>query len=243
MRRVRMTAGLAVAACALAVSAPAAFAHSFTASIPRREVSEATPGKLKVVGVGSQSFKFGPVHIVCEKASGKGLATEESSATLKFTSKYQECNTLIKVGTEPALLKTKLKTPVELSFHANGFAEVGTEGEESSAEVGGGAAEWKVAGIKCLLSWPAQTVPVKAIPQPEKEYTAAIFTDTEAENSHLRAFPTGKQHKLTVGAEFKNMEFDFEEGQCSEFKHPEAKTASYDGSFEVELGGGNLSWE
>lgn len=243
MRRVRMTVGLVMAVCALALSASAALAHNFTASIAGKELSEATPGKLKVVSVGEQYFKFGPVHIYCEKASAKGLVTEEVSQSLKLTAKYNDCGTSIKVGPEPAVLKTKLKDPIEFSLHANGFAETGAEGGEASAEVGGGAVEWKIAGIKCLISWPSQTVPVAAIAKPEGEYTAAIFSDIEVEKTHLKAFPSGKQHKLQIAAEFKNMEFSFEEGQCSEFKRPEAKTGAYDGTLEAEVAGGNLGWE
>ncbi len=235
--------GVAVAACALAVSAPAAFAHSFTASIAGKELSEATPGKVKAVGIGTQSFAFGPVKITCEKAAAKGLVTAASSETLKLTAKYSTCGTAIKVGGEVASLKTKLVDPVEYSLHANGFAETGAEGEEASAEVGGGTVEWKIGGIKCLISWPSQTVPVKAIAKPEGEYTAAIFSNTEAANGHLKAFPGGIQHKLLVSAEFKKMEFSFEEGECSEFKHPEAKTGSYIGAIEAEVAGGNLGFE
>jgi|SRR5665213_598919 len=243
MRRVRMTAGVAVAVCALAASAPAAFAHSFTASIAGKELSEATPGKLKVVGLGEQKFAFGPVKITCEKAAAKGLVTAASSESLKLTAKYNTCSTAIKVGAEPASLKTKLAGPIEYSIHANGFAETGAEGEEASAEVGGGSAEWKIGGIRCLIDWPAQTVPVKAIAKPEGEYTAAIFSNTEVANGHLKAFPGGEQHKLQIAAEFKKMEFSFEEGECSEFKHPEAKTGSYLGVMEAEVIGGNLGFE
>jgi hypothetical protein len=243
MRRVSMAAGLAVAVCALAGSAPAALAHSFTASIAGKELSEATPGKVKGIGIGSQVFKFGPVKIECEKATNKGQVTAESSATLKLTAKYGACGTAIKVGSEPASLRTRLVDPVEYVFHANGFAETGAEGEETSAEVGGGSVEWKIAGIKCLISWPSQTVPVHAIGKPELEYDAALFSGGELENTHLRQFPSGKQHTLLIKAEFKNMEFSFEEGQCSEFKHPEAKTGSFIGTVEEQLANGNIGWE
>jgi hypothetical protein len=228
---------------ALAVSASAALAHSFTASIAGKELSEETPGKIKGAGVGTQSFKFGPVHIMCEKSQTKGLASEESAATLKLTAKYGGCATAIKVGSEPATLKTRMIDPLEFGIHANGFVETGAEGEETSAEVGGGAVEWKISGIKCFIEWPAQTVPVKAIVKPEGEYVAAIFTNEEVESTHLKAFPSGKQHKLRIAFEMKNMEFSFTEGECSEFKHPEAKTGAYAGTLEEEVAGGNLGFE
>jgi hypothetical protein len=243
MRRVRITLGLAVAVCAVAFSATAALAHTFTASIAKKTISEATPGKVKGGGVGPQAFKFGPVHMTCESAGTKGLVTEEASATLKIVARYHGCATSIKVGAEPALLKTRFLAPVEYSFHANGFAETGTEGEEGSVEIGGGSAEMKITGIKCLISWPAQTVPMRAITQPEEQYSAALFTNEEVASTHLKAFPTGFQRQLQISTEFKNMEFSFEEGECSEFRQPEAKTGSYKGVLHEELAGGNLGWE
>jgi hypothetical protein len=238
-----MILGFTAAVCVLAFSATAALAHNFKASIVGKELSEATPGKIKGVGVGPQTFKFGPLKMTCETAKTKGPATASVSETLKIVATYKGCEAEVKIGLEPALLKAGIKEPIEYSFHANGFAETGTEGEEGSAEIGGGAAEVKVSGIKCVISWPAQTVPMHAIGKPELEYTAAIFSNTEISNTHLRAFPSGFQHELLISAEFKNMEFDFEEGQCSEFRHPESKAGSYSGVLHEELGGGNLSWE
>jgi hypothetical protein len=243
MRRVRITLGLVVAVSAVALSATAALAHNFTAGIAKKTISEATPGKVKGGSVGPQAFKFGPIHMTCESAGTKGVVTQEVSTTLKVVARYHGCATSIKVGAEPALLKTRFLAPVEYSFHANGFAETGTEGEEGSVEIGGGAAEMKITGIKCVISWPAQTVPMKAITLPEEQYSAALFTNEEVASTHLKAFPTGFQHQLQISAEFKNMEFSFEEGECSEFKHPEAKTGSYTGVLHEELAGGNLGWE
>jgi hypothetical protein len=243
MTRVRITLGLVAAVCAVALSATAAMAHNFTASIAKKTLSEATPGKIKGGSVGVQAFKFGPVHINCESATDKGLIAEEASQTLKIVARYHTCATTIKVGAEPATLKTRFLEPIEYSFHANGFAETGTEGEEGSVEIGTGEAEMKIAGIKCLIGWPAQTVPMRAIALPEEQYSAALFTNEEVANTHLKAFPTGFQHELQISTEFKNMEFDFEEGQCTEFKHPEAKTGSYAGVLHEELAGGNLGWE
>jgi hypothetical protein len=243
MRRVRITLGLMAAVCAVAFSATAALAHTFTASIAKKTISEATPGKLKGGSVGPQAFKFGPIHTTCESAGTKGIVTEEASPTLKVVASYHGCSTAIKVGAEPATLKTRFLKPVEYSFHANGFVETGTEGEEGSVEIGSGSAELKIAGIKCLIEWPSQTVPMKAINKPEEQYSAALFSNEEVVSTHLKAFPTGFQKELQISTEFKNMEFSFEEGECSEFKHPEAKTGSYRGVLHEELAGGNLSFE
>jgi hypothetical protein len=243
MRRVRITLGLAVAVCALAFSATAAIAHTFKAGIVGKTLSEATPAKIKGIGVGVQTFAFGPVHITCESVTTKGFATEEEAEALKILAKYSKCVTAIKVGAEPANLKTRIVQPVEYSFHASGFVATGTEGEEGSAEIGGGAVELKVSGIKCLISWPAQTVPTRAIANPEGVYTSAIFSNEEIANPHIRPFPSGFQHELTISTELKNMEFNFEEGQCAEFKNPNGKAGIYRGVLHEEVAGGNLSWE
>jgi hypothetical protein len=233
MRRVRMTFGVTVAACAVAVGAPAALATSFTAGI------EATPGKIKGGGVGPQLFKFGPVHITCETANAKGLATSPSFETLKLTAKYGSCTTAIKVGAEPATLRTRMLKPIEYNFHANGLVETGAEGEEGSLELGSGEAEWKISGIRCFISWPAQTVPIKH----RTFVPAAIFSNVSVANSHPKAFPSGFQNKLQIAAEFKNMIFSFTEGECAEFKHPEANTGSYEGTLLEEVAAGNLGFE
>jgi hypothetical protein len=101
----------------------------------------------------------------------------------------------------------------------------------------------KISGIKCLISWPSQTVPMKALKRPEEQYSAALFSNEEVANTNLKAFPTGFQRKLLISTEFKNMTFTFEEGECSEFKVPEAKTGSYTGVLREEVGAGNLGWE
>jgi hypothetical protein len=243
MRRVRITLVAVFALCALALSATAALAHEFIANSAHKTISEATPGKLKGGSVGTQEIKFGPIHITCESATTKGTVAAEHAQVLKVVAKYKGCETSVKVGPEPGQLKTRFLAPVEYGFHANGFAETGTEGEEGTVEIGTGAAELKISGIKCIISWPAQTVPMRAIANPEAEYTAAMFSNEEVASTHLKAFPTGFQRKLQISTEFKNMEFSFEEGECAEFKHPEAKTGSYRGVLHEELTGGNLGWE
>jgi hypothetical protein len=238
-----MTLGLVAGVCALAVGAASATAHQFTASAVGKTLSEAEPGKTKGSSVGEQEFKFGAVHVTCESASTKGLVIAATSPTLKVVAKYTRCKTAIKVGAEPATLKTKFTAPVEYQFHANGFGETGTEGEEGSVDIGKGSAELKVSGIKCLVSWPAQTVPLKAEKKPEGEYTAAVYSNENVPSENLKKFPSGLQQKLVIGVAFKGMEFSLEEGQCEEFAKTEGKSAQYNGILRQELTGGNLGFE
>ena len=177
------------------------------------------------------------------KREHPGLVGATTSETLKVVAKYKKCATAIKVGAEPASLRTKFVAPVEYQFHANGFAETGTEGEEGSVEIGEGAAEIKISGIKCLVTWPAQTVPLKAEKKPQGEYTAAVYSNEEAPTTKLKKFPTGFQKKLVIGVAFKNMQYSLSEGQCEEFARTEGKSGKYTGVLNEELVNGNLSFE
>jgi hypothetical protein len=244
MRSVRMTLGLAAALCALGATSASALAHEFVSSVAGKTISEAEPAKTKTTSLGSQTFTFGAIKITCLTANGKGLVIAASQSTLKTTMKYHYCSTAIKVGPEPASLPTRFSSAVEYNFHANGFAETGTEGEEESAvEIGSGTAEMKVSGIKCVVSWPAQFVPVKAETKPEKEYTAAVYSNTEVATEKLKAFPTGFQKKIDIAMNFKGMEFSLEGSTCEGFKNTGSKSGYSSGIVLEEVINGNLSWK
>ena len=243
MRSVKMTLGLAAALCALGAGSASALAHEFTASITGKTITEAEPAKTKGKNVGAQAFTFGAIKVTCTSATTKGIVIAGSQPTLKTTARYNHCTTAIKVGPEPAGLPTHFLAPVEYNFYANGFAGVGTEGEEESAvEIGSGSAELKVSGIKCIVSWPAQVVPIKAEEKPEKEYTAAVYSDNLVANEHLKKFTTGKQSKLVIANNFRGMEYEIEGATCEGFKKPEGKSAKYAGTLEEEVINGNLGW-
>jgi hypothetical protein len=256
MRSVKITFGLVAAIGALALSASSALAHNFNAHIEGQTITEATPGKLKGVGVGNQHFKFGAIKINCPVLTlSKSVVVEEHPEKLKVVAKYKSgkanepetgCETQIKVGGEPSGLPTKFKTPVEYLFNANGIeGEVGTEFEgtesEGAVEVGASAAEIKVAGISCIVSWPAQKIPLKFKKVPLE---IASFSLEEVPNSHVKKFPSGFQKKLLITADFEKMEWSFSEGaRCEEFKTTEGTNGSYEGAFLEEVVNGDLTWE
>lgn len=245
-----MTLGLVAGVCALSVGAASASAHNFSATIVGKTISPAEPGKLKGKADGVQKFTFGPVKISCPAATTAGSVTEESPTILKITAKYKAgsainretgCETAIKVGAEPAGLPTKFVKPIEFAFNANGIeGEVGAEGEEGSVEVGANSAEIKIGGLKCVINWPSQKIPltIKKVPT-----EVASFSTEEVANEHIKLFPSGFQKQLLISPKFSKMEYSFEEGECSEFKNTEGKNGTYEGTLKEELIKGNLSWQ
>lgn len=207
-------------------------AHEFIGSVGK---------KSKGVGVGEQEFHFGVFKITCEKAVAKGGGLKESPQKTFFTEvRYSHCNTEAHIGGEPFYPKVHFVTPVDYEYHANGFAENGAESEEN-VTLSGGAVEMKVQGLKCIIDWEAQTIPVKAETKPEGEYSAATFTNV-AEPTEAKKFE-GFQHKVSIANSFKGMAYEIEEGACEEFEKVEGKNGSYKGTLLEMINGGNLEYQ
>jgi hypothetical protein len=234
MRHVKLSFAMAAATCAFALAATPALAHEFIGT---------TGHKSKGVSTTEQEFKFGVFKITCEKAVAKGPGLKESPSDTFFTEvKYSKCTTEAKIGGEAFPLKTHFKTPVDFEYHANGYAEVGAEAEEGTVTVSGGAVEMKVSGIKCIIDWPAQTVPRKAETKPEGEFSALSFSNV-AEPTSKKSFPDGFKHKVSVSNQLKGLEYEYEEGGCEEFEKTEGKAGSYSGTILQEINGGNLEYQ
>jgi hypothetical protein len=233
MRHVRLSLGLVATTCAFAMAATPALAHDFVGSV----------GKVsKGVATNEQEFKFGVFKILCENAKSKGSGLKESPQKTFFTEvKYSKCTTEAHIGGEPFFLKTHFKTPVDYEYHANGFVESGSEAEEGNVVVSGGAVEMKVAGLKCIIDWPAQTIPVKAEAKPEGEYSSVTYTNV-AEPTTIKKFTDGFKHKVAFSNQLKGMEYEYEEGACEEFEKTEGKNGTYKGVMLQEINGGNLEF-
>jgi hypothetical protein len=239
--RIMSVPALAVAVCALAVVAAPASAHQFTASA----VNKTFPLKTKGEGLGTQAFKFGKIEVECSVAQDKGAIAESPAQLLKVEVSYKECESHTKFYGQESAPVIRFKSKVEYLYHANGYVEVGTEGTPGSMEVGPGTIEIAIqhtGGCKVLV--PKQTVPVKAVKDPDEEYSAAAFSNEEVPAESLKKFPSGFQHRLTVADEFKGMEFEIEEaGLCENFEKTEFKGGKYTGELQVEVGAGNLGFE
>jgi hypothetical protein len=236
--------GLAGLLCAFALTvAPALAGPLFHASRVGKEITPSETAREKAAGREGelQDFKFGAFHIQCESAKGKGRVDWETSKTLFLSVRYKNCNALAKLGNQPILLKAKFKTPWDFEYHANGFAEIGSETESEVDLIKGGPIEMTVPSIKCVISVPAQTIPLKAETKPEKEWSSVLYTNEEIAVPFTKKFPTGMQKQLLIDNELKKIEYELSEGQCEEFKKTEGKNSSYKGFIKDEVVNGQLS--
>lgn len=257
MRHLRITFGIAVTACALAlaVAAVPAMAQQFVAS-----KTGATTGKgferIKVPPPGElpefdparmQEFKLANFKILCYGAISKGAVTETASETFKTTTKFSRCGWYPQSNSLHTTA-TFSKSGLTATWHAKGFVEA--EGNESGEEV-----EWKnvdlgevATAIKvgqkiCAVTIPEQTIKVK------KAGPAALYSTITGPAT--TKFPTGQKH-LLITNEWDNIKFVYggEGNQCTaeEFERLEEGSGGgtqgqYNGKLEETLTGGNLSFE
>ncbi len=218
-----ITAVAAAVAASAALAVPAT-AHEFT--------SPQGPGETRAIG-GEQEFHFRPFHVTCEVAHSvktESLA-EWPSQTLTLTVKYSKCSTHAGrvAKTEGPGIPTHFNEPVTLTYHANGYVEVGA----MSIHVGG--------DFKCTISTEAQTIPAKALKHPEEEFMAAAFVDEEI-MTESKKLPI--QDVVSVNnAEVKNIHFTLEEGFCEELEQTEGKSGSYTGTLQASVPHADLSWK
>ncbi|HYM46141.1 MAG TPA: hypothetical protein VES65_08295 [Solirubrobacteraceae bacterium] len=226
---------------ALAIAATPALAHEFTAS---------SVGPTKGKGE-EQLLQLGPFKVLCEKAVTKGQVTETSSSTLVTEVKYGHCGDVEgpKFAGHAVEYGASFRTPVIFEYHANGVVNNGSETEE--VKIKGGAVLLLINGgpkFKCTLTWPSQTIPLRAVKKPLEEYSAAVYSNEEVETGRLKKFPPlGIQHRLLIENEFKGMEYSYKGVGCNGWTSPiveetKGKNGSYIGSFEEELVNGNLEF-
>lgn len=245
MRHLKLSFGLAVVACSVAVAATPAMAHEFIAS---------KAGKTTGVTESTQLLKFGPFKIKCTKATAKGLVAGGTSETYATSIKFAKCATSAKIGTHEIFLTTRWLTPLAVEYHANGFVETGSELEEVEGAVvlKGGTAQVKIntgkteEGTKseCTISWPEQTLPKKAEKEPGGEFFAATFSNEARPHLVTKVFPDGLQHFIKITNAFKQIKVEFEGEPCEEWGKEEGPESggTYSGSIPQWLVGGNLEY-
>ncbi len=267
MRRVRMMAvGIATAVCAAAgIAASPALAESgqfhayYQYGKPTKEVTAEKPAKIKGKGTEPQSWTFGGAtgyHIVCGTATSKGTMTEPFSETLTLNVHFALCHVIYKtfpnVNNEyPARFD---KEGITLVYHNNGFVEAlgGESGEEIEYTEGHKvlllpvAATWTLPNGKtpaCVIALPEQTIPTKAIKEPNGTFSAAVY-ENEKEPMTSKYYPQGFKEKLKITNEFKNLKFKFTEGKCAEeTAERQGNRGTYNGAFSNEVATGNLAFE
>lgn len=231
----------AVTLSALALTAtPALAGNEFKANQVGKQFSEASPGHEQGVGVGDQEFIIGAFRIKCSSVKTKGETGWERSKTLYVSARYKHCETVAHLNnSQPIYLKTTFKNAWDFEYHANGFAELGSESESETRLLNAGTIELTVPSIKCLIEVPPQTIPEKAEEKPEKEYSEVTYGNEEVPASGRR-FPSGTQKQLLIHNELNKYEYELSEGQCEEFKRTEGKNSHYDGTLKVAVKDGNL---
>jgi hypothetical protein len=268
MRHVRfMAVGLATAVCTAAgIAAAPAMAESgqfhayYKYGKPTREVSEEKPAHIKGVGHETQAWTFGGstgYHIVCTNAKATGTMTEPFSETLTLNVHFAKCHVVYKtfpnVNNEyPARFD---KEGITLVYHNNGFVEAlgGESGEEIEYTEGHKvlllpvAATWTLPNRvepACVIALPEQTIPTKAIKEPEGTYSAAVYENVKEPVPPSKYYPEGIKEKLRIINEFKNLKFKFTEGKCAEeTSEREGNRGTYSGSWLNEVPTGNLAFE
>jgi hypothetical protein len=241
MRSLRITIGLATAACLLAVFAAPSFASKekpkvffghFTANIFGQEISPTNPATAKGKGEVGE-LRIGPLTMECETKSGFTLSAKakvESERSSNFTAdvKISGCKTDLNFGKGG-----NFETPnvsfgkgLLMEFHANGSAAIGNPaGEVTILETAPVAI--KVAGHKCHLFVRAQTVPVQDEKKPEAEYEAAEYgTESELLEEKLwKKYPSKYKERLELSWELKKIVsyVPVEPGRCEYKKGTEGK--------------------
>jgi hypothetical protein len=209
MRYPRLALALAAAGCVLAIAAAPALGAT-------KKEFYGTPigGKTKGLNTGIQELRFGPVHVFCGRAVSKGVLGASPSPVFNSSIRFSACHTEAKIGAHPIPLATTFLTPLVVEYHHNGFVETGSETveEEGTLKLSGGTVELRInAGpaFKCEIRWPEQILPFRAKIRPEEEFSAAIYTNVEAEHAITKAFPEGKQDRLLIENFFKGINFEY----------------------------------
>jgi len=268
MRHLRITIGFAAVVCACAVLSAPAFASQFTASRLPTPCSEAEPCKTKGIGIGevdpahpeyTQKFKFQYFTIECKTAQqkaltlGEGEVTWSVSKTVATSVKFGGCKTLAKFGGWTGAINTNFNggLPVKFLYHHNGFVEEGSGETESEVEVGAASSAFKIGYKLCKISWPAQIIPIQAKNKPEFPFSSATYAThpVPVPISKKSKFPSLVQEKLVIANSLHGMKWKYEEGQCvgeggfeEETPKTEGTGASFIGTFEDEVQGGNLGF-
>lgn len=234
MKRIRMIAGLAAVACALAIVAAPASAVEFTAN----SATKSFPLKLKASGE-EQFIKFGKYKVECEVTKGKGVIASSPVSKLTVDVTYKSCLDVEgKWEGEETEPKVTFAKPVEFTYYGNG--SVGIQEVEISPitlkihDTGG-----------CTVNWLRQRVPVKAEEKEELEYSSAIPNHEYETGLNLKKFPPeGIQEKILFEDVLKNLTYEYgTAGLCENFPTGVQRGGRLEGETLVSVADGNLGFE
>jgi hypothetical protein len=250
----RTILGIVVAMCACAVTAaPAMAGPVFKATAVGKEFTETEPGKGRTHSLEEpenvQNWRFGPFHIQCPLAVGHGKVSAEQSKTFYEEVEFKKCFAIAKLAGNPEEeihLPAYFHGPVDIEWHANRWAEIGSESESELMILNSQTIVAGVPDLKCRINLPAQKVPVKAAKEPEGEkFSSVTYENTEVEKlgpkgEKLKAFPSGFQKQVIIKSDLKGMEYFLEGGQCENFATQDGTKGQYHGLLKAFVIGGNL---
>jgi hypothetical protein len=232
MRHLKLTLGVAVSVCAFALAATPALAGEFVAS---------NTGKVAGAEENLQEFKFGSVKMKCFHVKANGEVAAGSSTTYTAAIKFTKCLTGAKIGRHEIFLATHWLTPLTVTYHNNGFVETG-----ATAEVKINMAKTEeFEKSECHIKLAPQTIPVRAIKNPEETFEEASYTNTSRSHNVSKNFPTGIQNGIVIHNEFRGIHFEYEGEPCEEWgreEGPEGNAGQFTGSFPQFLSTGNFEF-
>jgi hypothetical protein len=273
MRHVRITVGIVAAVMCVfgAFAAGPAFAKEkkapifgkFTASRPAGEpITPEDPATANGLGqIDKLNLAGGGLLIEgCRKeAKTSGSVVAESSETLLQNITYKKCIATIRLASSGLSFTQTVPTfHLAMEFHSNHTSVIGEAEEENLTIVKPSSLSVRIGKTPCVVTIPAQTVPVKS--KPTKEYEAAGY-ETEllkVKHKQLKTFPSGFQEGLYIEWEFNklkslvkpNAKCAYKGGALNE--NPESPNFGYvvysEGVFEGEIEGitipnGNIGFE
>jgi hypothetical protein len=264
MRKTKMLIGLATAVCALAITAVPAMAHQFSASKTGllsgkgfEEIAKAEVGEFREFAPERmQEWKFGQFTILCYSETSKGELTETTTDVLTLNMKFGACGWYPHPKINLHSGATFAKEGITVRFHANGWVELLADGEEVEfkGEILPGAAFVKVGGTICKIEILAQTIPVKAIKNPEEEFSSVLYSNFGVPLAKAsKEFPNAEQERILFTNDWKSIKFHYggEANQCTnpvDFEKQAGEEGGanggvYKGQTYTKLNGGNIKYE
>lgn len=203
--------------CALGVVATPAFARKrekkpvifgkFVASEFGKTISAASPVTAATKEGEVSAIALGPAEAEeCErapKASGKVVSEESETLFLAVTFKDCPVRGTFGRGANKVHVVDHITFTLGMEFHSNRSVGLGGT-EESEVKLSKTAVPFRISKTSCTILIPPQTIPLKDVTKPTKEFESAEYTTFEEPVSgkkKLEMFPSGFQKKLIVGVE------------------------------------------
>lgn len=221
MKRVKTIVVGAVAVCAFCVMAAPTLAAEFV-----------SPGGITKGKGGEQTLLLPPFIITCGGARTAGEAHQAEPEQLLDRISFNKCRTQAHLNINPIHLKTLIREPLVVVYHAGGFVESGgLEEPQGEAWLASGSVEIRVPALKqfgeaCVISWEEQKIP---------NASSVKFTNIP--------LPQGRTG-LEIENTFSEFEFEYGGGQCEAFNQAGKlkKQGQYIGNVTDEIAHRSLEW-